>query len=402
MNILLLTSQYPSDKYPQKDSTWVVPYFAREWAKSGHRVVAIVNSTRFPNCYYSLVKCLKGFFARKYGITGGDLTNKTWSCGFSFEDEGVQVFNCPMKKYIPSGRYSAGKLTKQVGVIRSILKQMDFTPDVITGHWLNPQLFLIERLKRVYGCRAAFVFHSDYEQRYLKKFRVSKHKGIDLFACRSRTAAERLQQSLALPYMPFICSSGLSGEVTFCDTLRCDFSRMRIITAGRLIKLKNIDCILQSCAQMPDHCDFSLEIAGSGPESEPLQAMVANLHLGERVSFLGQLSRSALLDRMQNSNVFVLISKEAFGMVYLEAMSQGCLVVATKGSGVDGIIVDGENGFLCELGSSDHLTRIFRRILALSDDQRETIRRHAMETAKRYTNEKAAERYLTAICGGEY
>ena len=43
-----------------------------------------------------------------------------------------------------------------------------------------------------------------------------------------------------------------------------------------------------------------------------------------------------------------MISKnEAFGLVYLEAMLAGCIVASRNG--IDGIIIDGYNGFLCDM-----------------------------------------------------
>ena len=49
------------------------------------------------------------------------------------------------------------------------------------------------------------------------------------------------------------------------------------------------------------------------------------------------------------SDVFVLPSvNETFGMVYLEAMSQGCIPIGTSGEGIDGIIENGKNGYLCD------------------------------------------------------
>ena len=54
-----------------------------------------------------------------------------------------------------------------------------------------------------------------------------------------------------------------------------------------------------------------------------------------------------------------MISKEeTFGLVYLEAMSMGCITIASKNEGMEGIIIDGENGFLCTAGDDDELASI--------------------------------------------
>lgn len=47
MNILILASEYPYEKDTNADRTKVVGYFAKEWVKQGHRVIAIVDSSTF-------------------------------------------------------------------------------------------------------------------------------------------------------------------------------------------------------------------------------------------------------------------------------------------------------------------------------------------------------------------
>lgn len=51
---------------------------------------------------------------------------------------------------------------------------------------------------------------------------------------------------------------------------------------------------------------------------------------------------------MKKSHCFVMVSKgEILGLVYLEAMASSCVAIGSIGEGIDGIIVDGENGCLC-------------------------------------------------------
>lgn len=69
--------------------------------------------------------------------------------------------------------------------------------------------------------------------------------------------------------------------------------------------------------------------------------------LDKNVTFTGHLPQHEVYEKMRQSDIFVLPSVgETFGMVYLEAMASGCIVVGTKDDGIDGIIKDGENGFL--------------------------------------------------------
>ena len=79
-------------------------------------------------------------------------------------------------------------------------------------------------------------------------------------------------------------------------------------------------------------------------------------------------------------------------------MLQGCIVIASKFGGVDGIIKDGENGFLCEEGDEEKLIRVFNRIKSMTIEEKRTISRNAVETAKIFTEKTVAERYLCQIC----
>ena len=132
---------------------------------------------------------------------------------------------------------------------------------------------------------------------------------------------------------------------------------------------------------------------------EKLQGYVNEVQQQEHIHLLGQIDRNALQNKMHESDVFVLISKhETFGLVYLEAMLQGCIVIASKFGGVDGIIKDGENGFLCEEGDEEKLIRVFNRIKSMTIEEKRTISRNAVETAKIFTEKTVAERYLCQIC----
>ena len=60
---------------------------------------------------------------------------------------------------------------------------------------------------------------------------------------------------------------------------------------------------------------------------------------------------------IRNADCFVMVSsREAFGLVYLEAMAKGCIVIGTKGQGIEGIVKHGENGFLCKARDVNELT----------------------------------------------
>ena len=88
---------------------------------------------------------------------------------------------------------------------------------------------------------------------------------------------------------------------------------------------------------------------------------------------------------------------EVFGLVYLEAMARGCITIAARNEGMDGIIETGKNGFLCEAGNADELTSIIKRINSLSADEKRQISENARHTAEELSDFNVAKRYLEAV-----
>ena len=88
---------------------------------------------------------------------------------------------------------------------------------------------------------------------------------------------------------------------------------------------------------------------------------------------------------------------EAYGLVYLEAMARGCITIASRDEGFDGVIVDGVNGFLCKAGDAGELAAIIRKINAMPPEQKRKISLNAWETAKGLTDYLAAKRYIEDV-----
>ena len=100
---------------------------------------------------------------------------------------------------------------------------------------------------------------------------------------------------------------------------------------------------------------------------------------------------------MRENDIFVLPSVgETFGMVYLEAMASGCITVCTKDDGVDGIIKNGENGFLVE-PNSNSVKETLLNIKNMDIKSLNALRNNSFSTIENYTSAICAERYLQQI-----
>lgn len=400
MNILLLTNLYPNEKDTNPDITKVCAFFAREWVKQGHRVTVIVNSSAFPKPYYVAGNIAKKLVKKHYSLS--EVPNSMWSEPFEYDDFGVKVINMPMMKYIPKGHFFESTFKKQIKKIIDRLEDTGFVPDVITGHWANPQIRLVADLAKHYGVKSAIVLHADHTEKLCARYEVNSYMDkIDNFGFRSKSAAEKAANYLDFKKEPFVCYSGIP-ECFLSDCINAedknfDSDKITMITASRLLDWKNIDSVIEAADKVLKDVDFSYDIVGDGPMMESLKEQAENSRVADKIFFSGIISRDEVQKKMAASEVYVMISRETFGLVYLESMLQGCIVIAARFGGIDGIVVDGENGFLCEEGNADELAEIFKKIIRLSPEEKKKISKNAIETAKKYTDSKVAEMYLESI-----
>ncbi len=141
------------------------------------------------------------------------------------------------------------------------------------------------------------------------------------------------------------------GGWTFADPGRKLYD---IIFAGRLIKEKNVDVLVRAVALLKaDFPGIRCCIVGDGPEGEALLKLADELGVRGHVDFTGFQEYEALIGKIKASKVLVLpSSREGFGMVVIEAFACGVPVVTVKEryNAAQGLVEDGVNGFVVELG----------------------------------------------------
>ncbi len=80
-----------------------------------------------------------------------------------------------------------------------------------------------------------------------------------------------------------------------------------IVFAGRLIKMKNVESLIQAFSLISDK-SFKLLLIGDGPLEKTLRDLVSSLRLNDKVEFLGRMSQSELYKRIAHSYVVVIPS----------------------------------------------------------------------------------------------
>jgi glycosyltransferase involved in cell wall biosynthesis len=170
-----------------------------------------------------------------------------------------------------------------------------------------------------------------------------------------------------------------------------------IVFLGRLVSDKGVDILLRSFADLRSR-QSRLTIIGSGPERNALHRLAAALQITSSVDFLGALQGEALLRELNRHKVMVVPSRwqEPFGVVVLEGLACGCVVLASDGGGLPDAV--GPAGLLFRRGDQADLTRQLQ--LLLHDDAlRARLRNQAPAHLNRFKEEQVCSRYLDLLVG---
>ena len=336
MRILVITDLYPIQE-GEKGTPLTIQAFVRSWEVLGHEVRVVrpnflLNSYLRKKTYY------------KDGIYG-------------------QVEN--INYILPF-----------MGDIKKKIKTL-FAPDIVVAHMPSGVIFA----NKLGVSFSAAVHASDIEvltnplySFYFKTELEKAYKNAKCIACRSYVLRDKfLKLYPQYAKKTFVAPSGIEEEKIVKREWQ-EKDKIKVLTCGQFIKRKNIDKVIKAC---------ELTVIGSG--SQKLEK------ISDKPIFLGQISREEVLGKMLESDVFILPSKnETFGMVYLEAMASGCITVCSQNDGVDGIIKDGVNGFLC-----NDVEETIARIIDFED--KDLILENSYKTIKNYTDELVANHYLKNI-----
>jgi glycosyltransferase involved in cell wall biosynthesis len=182
--------------------------------------------------------------------------------------------------------------------------------------------------------------------------------------------------------------------------LGIDTSRPLLFTAGRLVRKKGFEYLIDALPQLDA---AQLVIAGAGDLDAELRARAAAANVAERIRFLGDVPQHVVASWLSAADIAVVPSvRDDSGNVdglpntVLEALASGTPVVATAAGGIGSVIDDGMNGVIVPERDPAALARAISALVA------DPVRAAALGAAARsrvaaqFGWDKAAERFEAA------
>ena len=158
--------------------------------------------------------------------------------------------------------------------------------------------------------------------------------------------------------------------------------KLRVLFVGGLGQRKGLSYLLKAVEMLPRTVELTLVGMKTAEDCAPLNAALA------RHRWIPTLPHAEVLREMGRHDVFVFPSLfEGFGLVILEAMSQGLPVIATEHTAGPDLIEEGQSGFIVPIRSAEAIAEKLE-LLAGDPGLLCAMKAAALETAARHTWER--------------
>ena len=136
--------------------------------------------------------------------------------------------------------------------------------------------------------------------------------------------------------------------------------KLKVLFVGALSQRKGVSYLMKAVTHLSSAIELTL-VGRRVSECRPLDAALRTHR------WIPSISHSALLEEMSHHDVMVFSSLfEGFGLVILEAMSQGVPVIATPNTAAPDFVSDGDDGFIVPIRDAD---AIAQKLEMLIDDR---------------------------------
>jgi glycosyltransferase involved in cell wall biosynthesis len=181
-----------------------------------------------------------------------------------------------------------------------------------------------------------------------------KFKYASMIRTSSQSSAKRLYELVPDQKRIKVIRRGLSQWPVRPSFDLSSKDNLQMISVGRLVEKKGYFLLLRILLllKQQNKMSFSVKIVGGGPLNKSLQNEIDRVGLTEQVKLVGPKSEKEVSELFLESDIMLFTGvitsdgdRDGIPNVIPEAMSAGCLVLASSCAGASEAIVDGVSGF---------------------------------------------------------
>lgn len=321
MHILILNWRDP--KNPKSGGAEIVTFrHAKAWIEAGHKVTWLTS--RFKNSL------------KKETINGIEIVRKGNS---------LSVY-----LHAPFFYFFGGKTFDLV--IDEIHGLPFFTPLYVRGKKIA---FIHEVAQEIWDFMYSFPVNKF--GKFLEKFYFKLYKNIPFWTDAFSTIDDLVRFGISRKLCIAI-PCPIENEIL--NSLPIKEEKSTFIFVSRIVKMKGIEDVIKAFYLISKIIESQLWIVGGGDNNyiKKIKKIVSKWGLSKKIIFYGRVKDSKKLELMRRAHLLLHASiKEGWGLVVLEAASQGTPAVAYNVSGLKDTIVSGKTGLIVDQNTPELLAK---------------------------------------------
>ncbi len=153
-----------------------------------------------------------------------------------------------------------------------------------------------------------------------------------------------------------------------------------IVHTSNFRKVKRVQDVVRVFQRVRKQIPAKLLLIGDGPERVEIEKLCRELDICDDARFLGK--QEAIEELLSVSDLFIMPSEsESFGLAALEAMACQVPVITTNTGGMPELNVNGETGFMSDVGDVEDMAANAMKILS-DDDTLAAFKKRALARAR--------------------
>lgn len=181
-----------------------------------------------------------------------------------------------------------------------------------------------------------------------------------------------------------------------------DVTKIKILWVARFLFWKHPEIPVKVASRLKENgVDFEINMYGIGPEMDKTRQLIEDLGVSDCVHLKGSVPNEKIIEQMRQHQIFLFTSdrNEGWGAVANEAMSNGCVIVASDSIGsIPYLVTDEENGMIYKDGNIDDLVLKLQKLID-HPDNREEMSRKAYRCMKDVWSPENAAKNLIRLIG---
>uniref|UniRef100_UPI004047B4CF glycosyltransferase n=1 Tax=Roseivirga sp. TaxID=1964215 RepID=UPI004047B4CF len=280
--------------------------------------------------------------------------------------------------------------------------------DVIHGHFLFSDGAKALKLKERYGIPYIVSVRNADVNSFFKYMIHLRGLGVKIMMNAERVVFlnPKYKEYVFRKYIPQKYHAALEAKVVIIPNGVDDFwiqnrneakrelgKTIRLIYVGDYTPNKNIKAIIQASDKLSaSGTQVELHLVGGGGENANQTSQAIAESGFKAVKEYGRITdHNKLIIRYREADILVMPSfNETFGLVYLEALSQGLPVIYSHNQGIDGYYPDGKIGYAVDPHNSDTIVKAIKDIVS----DYENMSANALEECMDFQWSCVAETYM--------